>query len=284
MSLLLLLACGPELASETPEPVRLQAWVEDKQVAAGEPIVLHVQLQADKGWSAEPELGLPQELGAELVQASPGDWTFELRGDPGSYLIPPTVVQVAGPEGQSQELSSPPIFVDLGVEGPSSDLQPPEALLSPVQDEGKGPLVALLVGGALILLGALAALVLAPALRRAQPQREPAPRPEALALEAWAVAMGQKLPPDQLALQLSAILRRYIEDSTGARATSATTAELLADLAVLPRWGPHLQSLSALLETTDRLKYAGGSSLDRQRVDQDLRQLLQATRPWPEAA
>jgi hypothetical protein len=162
MTLLLALACAPELREEADEPVRLEAWVEEKKVAAGEPIVLHVRLQTQAGWTAEPELGLPSELGAELVASAPGDWTFELSGDPGSYLIPPTVVTVAGPQGQQEQLQTTPIYVDLGVQGPSSELQPMEALLEAPEKERNTALILALVGGALLLLGGLAALVLAP--------------------------------------------------------------------------------------------------------------------------
>jgi hypothetical protein len=282
MTLLLALACAPELREEADEPVRLEAWVEEKKVAAGEPIVLHVRLQTQAGWTAEPELGLPSELGAELVASAPGDWTFELSGDPGSYLIPPTVVTVAGPQGQQEQLQTTPIYVDLGVQGPSSELQPMEALLEAPEEERNTALILALVGGALLLLAGLAALVLAPLLRRGVPQRQPAPRHAEIALAEWAAVLDQELDPAECAMKLSRILRRYIQDSTGAPALSATTVELLADLALVPRWRPQLEALRRVLQSTDRIKYAGAAASEGlfDQLDQDFRALVVGTRPW----
>jgi hypothetical protein len=121
----------------------------------------------------------------------------------------------------------------------------------------------------LILLAIAAVVVLVRWLRRRRTTAAPATAaraldPAAQALAELAALRAQQLPArgqfDAHALQLTRILRRYLEAVTPAPRPGHTTPELVAALTT-SRLGPDdVQRLGALLRVWDRLKFARATS------------------------
>jgi hypothetical protein len=84
--------------------------------------------------------------------------------------------------------------------------------------------------------------------------RELSPRERALV--DMAGLHGVEIPPYQLAVELSDILRIYLEEAFGIRATTATSLEFLESIHNNPLFSEQeKQSLADFLETTDLLKF-----------------------------
>ncbi len=137
------------------------------------------------------------------------------------------------------------------------DLRPPAAPLA-IPVAARPPWAALLAGGvAAVLL--LAAFVFV--RRRRRRAREQPPTPAELAL----AELRRLIEDDPLArgelqtfyVELTGIVRRYLERSTGVRAPEQTTAEFLRAMRAHPAFGPEeRQRLAAFLEAADLVKFA----------------------------
>jgi hypothetical protein len=199
-----LLACAGE--APPPAPEAAPVWIEDRTVDAGAPVVLH----APDTVSVEAPAGL---TATKRATGDDGTAVWELRGDPGSFHV-----EVAGTQ----------LFFDIGVEGPTG---------GPMDDlarvpEPPPPLWPWLVGS-VVGAGALAAGALY-AWKRFRPAAPPPPpeAPHVRARREWAAArVRADLAPELLALELSAVYRRYLEATGGFSATARTTREILDNLA-----------------------------------------------------
>ncbi|MFZ5479792.1 MAG: hypothetical protein ACOZNI_23710 [Myxococcota bacterium] len=189
-----------------PAPPAARAWIEERKVDAGEPVVLHAPIA---------ETPAPSD-GLAIAQRSVGDdgtATWELRGEPGSYWVG---------VGEAQ------LFFDIGVEGPTGG--PMEDLVAvPAPPPPVWPWVAGgLVAAALLGVGAVKAW------QRFKPVPPPPP-PEPAHVRArreWAaLRVRDDLAHESLALELSAVYRRYLEAAGGWTATARTTREILDNLA-----------------------------------------------------
>jgi hypothetical protein len=111
-----------------PPVVDARAELAHNHVEAGAEVELTIELMVGEGWTLE--VGQPQAEGLEVVQvdeegpARVGQRSrtlrhYSLAGEPGSYVIYPGVAEAAGPQDQSRTIEMPPLFVDVGVEGPS---------------------------------------------------------------------------------------------------------------------------------------------------------------------
>lgn len=248
----------------------MESRVESPSVGSGEPVVYEVDLLAREGWTLEPTVLLPPELEAE--QERDGQTLIlRLTGPDGSYELPALDVTATGPEGQTQSLQTAAIFVDIGVQGPSSTLAEPAAVARPEPPVWPWVLGGVL-GGLALIGGGLAAWR---RLRPAPPPPPPTP-PHLVALRAWNEARLKHRGDDHaLALALSDIFRRYTASVTEVRnATALTSFELVQKLPT--RWDR--ERCKRLLNATDLIKFAraeGGSQLFDE-LDADLKVVLKA--------
>ncbi len=288
MIALLLFACSgsPQTQGEA-EALALWGEVEAMKVEEGEPVRLAVRLREPVGWSAEPLP--PTATGLEVTQlttegplAVPGGqlttWRYELSGPPGSYVIQPGSAQATGPGDQARELLADPIFVDLGVDGPSSAVADFEAV--PDQPPTPWALYAALGAGALGLL--LAWFLLSRALRKAPAPPAPILPAHQQARDRWQQVRGAGLEDHPQAVALSRILREYLEAITGWPATMRTGSEILAWMEQDRVAGASARLHAArILDATDRLKFAreGGGEPFFRALDQDFEAVIEATRP-----
>lgn len=241
--LLALSGCGGQKALDAlaPPEVALVARVDEARVDKDEAVKLEIRGTASEGWTLTPGQvsaeGLQIEAAPPEGPAQSGDqqvwtWRYALSGPPGSYVIEPGGGVADGPGGQHRELETPPIFVDIGVTGPSG-----------------GPMAEL--------------------------EELPAPEPPPWGLIAGGAA---------LALELSRILRVYVEAITGFPATARTSREILRALETEARLELSLRVRAGhILDATDRLKFAreGGGEGFFKALDEDFLAVLDATRPKP---
>jgi len=277
----LLLACHrPNAPAVATEPT-MTATVRAAKVGKDQPVELTVDGNAPQGWTLE--LGAPSSEGLTVTASDPvqnGSHTsqqFTLTGPAGSYVVNLAPGHATGPEGTAKDLPMAPLFVDIGVEGPSGG---PMADLLPTPPERDIPWIWIGAGvGAAALLGA--GLY---AWRRSRPPLPPPPPVPAhvVARRAWDEARRAGLDDHALALRLSNVLRTYFDDAIGFPASARTTREILAHLEVAGTLdAAHRGRARHILDATDRLKFAreGGGTGFFEALDDDFSAVLDATRP-----
>ena len=279
----LLIGCGeavlPPMASP---PVDLTASVQASKVPEGEPVVLTLSLYAAQDWTLQ--LQEPAAEGLELTPAEQdgpvqeGDrqrtrLQYNLTGPAGSYVIQPGAALAVGPGDQQRELVPPPIFVDIGVDGPTGGElagaeAPPEPPEPPWALIGAGVLGVVLLSGGLVWW-----------MRRPKPIPPPEPI-DVRARRLWSVARSAGMDDHTLALTLSGVLRDYLQRRYSWPATSRTSREILAFLEDRVPASLRLQ-LTAVLEANDRLKYAreGGGGAFFDSLEASFLDILQTSRP-----
>lgn len=289
--LLALLACQDEgpIAPALAQPT-YEARVVSARVEAGAPVQIELVARSAPGWTVlqggleAPGLTIRatgEEGPVRVGEADSHVWRFEAEGPAGSYVITPAPAQATDPSGATVELPAEPLFVDIGVTGPTggpiADFQavpPPEGF--PWAAAGAGLLATALVGGGLAWWRR----------RAVAPPPPPPPVPaDVAALRAWEAARLAGLEDHPLALELSRVLRVFLEAVTGLPATSGTTREILRGLEDDRRMGPALVIRAAhVLDATDRLKFAreGGGARFFDELDQDFRAVVEALKPRPE--
>lgn len=282
-----LLACQPGLPLPPPAEVELVATVAAQHVDEGQPVELTVQLLQAPGWTAE--LAPPTAAGLELRQVaeegpvqvgerSLRTFRYELTGPPGSYVIEPGSADARGPGDQQRPLQAPPLFVDLGVQGPTSQVADFQA--APPPEPFPWALAAGLAAGTLALAGTGAWLW----SRRRAPAAPPPPPdpPHVAARRQWAQVRAQGLADHPQAVALSQVLRRYLEAITGWPATMRTGPEILRWMEQESVTGASARLRAGrILDATDRLKFAreGGGASFFAALDQDFEAVIEATRP-----
>lgn len=290
MIALLLLACGPRLTdAPDPPPVALEARLERRAVASGESAALQVAIETDAGWSFAAPVPAVDGLTVDALEPEESGsasrlvtrFHYRLSGPDGSYVIPALSVDFSGPAGETTALSTAPLYLDIGVEGPTSAIE--ELAAAPPAPTPVWPYA--LAAGALVAAagGALSWLL----LRRRPAEIPPTPPdPAEVALGAWAAVWGDpSLDEHALAREMSAIFRRYLEDALQIEAESQTSFEVLDRLREHPRFTDSLRDRAGrLLTATDLVKFArqGDRSLF-DTLDEDLRAVIDATRARQEA-
>lgn len=204
----------------------------------------------------------------------------------------------AAPAGQAEELLTEEVPVEiesvLTAEG-SGTLGAERGELDEVV--GRSWMVpALICGGAALLALALLAVRARRRRQRAEVRRSAAE----IAFGRLAALEGRGLPEGREAadgwyVELSDIVRRYIEDRFGIRAPELTTEEFLREARRLDALNePHGALLSAFLEACDRVKFAGHepdadesqAAIGRARrlIEETAAAMAAATPPLPAAA
>ena len=287
LAMVLLVACGQELLPALARPdVDVRLELEARKVAAGQPVVATVQVIQAEGVElrvAEPAAeGLELELEEERTEPFDG-WSLStrrylLRGEPGSYVVALVGAVAVHPDGHEEQLEVAPVFVDIGVDGPSSEL---EDLVMPVPPEppmwpwvlAAGVLIGLVIAGAIWLWRR----------RKRATQRVQAQPAHVLALHAWQVVQRDRSLSDHArALQLSEVFRRYLEAVHPMPASSLTTREICDAIyrdGLVP--GALLDRARRILMATDLLKFArrGGGVEFFHELDEDFQAYVFATRP-----
>lgn len=283
----LLNACGGDLLPPLARPdadVRLELAA--RKVQADEALIATVTVI--KGDGVELELGQPGAEGLETaVREKRGEpfegyhlstITYELSGEPGSYVVSLPPPHVVHPDGREEDLEVPAVFADIGVDGPSSQL---EGLLVPEPPEpARWPWV--------LLVAAVSAAIGGGAVswwrsRKRATRTVSSEPPDVLAHYAWrAVMADKKLDDHARALQLSEVFRRYLEAVHPMPATALTSREITDIIyrdGLVP--GGLLDRARRILMATDLLKFArrGGGIEFFHELDRDFRAYLEATRP-----
>ena len=287
--LLLLAGCGADvLPPLAPPSAEIVARVASPKVGPGEPVALEVVVSAEDGWDVQPGVPVADGLTVTFEGASEplrvGDravttWRYSLTGPDGSYVIDPGGGSAAGPGGDAREVETPPIFVDIGVAGPTGG--PMADLLEPPPPE---PLPWGWIAGGTLAAAAVAAGVGYAVWRWGRVVALPPPPdpPHVVAVRAWAEVRAAGLDDHAQALSLSRVLRVYLEAITGWPATARTTREITGflereralDATNRPR-------AARVLDATDRLKFAreGGGEAFFSLLDEDFAAVIRATAP-----
>lgn len=290
------LGCGPvALPPGEAPPVELRLQAVSRRVDSGAPVEVEVVLWTAQGWSAAPgPLDAPGlEAGPATVSGPVLDggrarqtWSTPLRGADGSYVVRLAAVPTTGPDGPGTPLEVPPLFVDIGVDGPRATGVADFEAAPPVAEGWPAWAWVALTGGAAAGLGLA---LWARRRRRVAPAAGPPPpgpleRARAEWAEARRRAAAEAWADPALATALSAILRRCVEAVTGWPAPARTTREILAHLEAERLLGPAERARAArILDATDRLKFAreGGGTGFFDALDADFDAVLGSLAPPP---
>lgn len=279
---------GPSaLAPLAPPEVDLVARVSQAHVDKDQPVQLEIRGTASEGWTLQPGAvsaeGLTVTPTAQEGPVQTGDqqvwtWRYELSGPPGSYVVEPGGGSASGPGDQRRDIETPPLFVDIGVTGPTGG--PMADVEAPPPPEP--PPWGLIAAGGALALAALGAGIWWRRRARAPVPPPPPEPPHVLASRAWERARLSDLDDHALALELSRVLRVYVEAITGFPATARTSREILRALESEVRLEPSLRVRAGhILDATDRLKFAreGGGEAFFKSLDEDFLAVIEATRP-----
>lgn len=299
----LLIGTGVRAADPTPNaaaPVTVHASVDRDRITIGDPIRYTVSVAA----AADTEILIPVFSGSlgdftvsdfgELPTRSENGRTITSRWytltifSPGDHLVPAPKVQYRTPGEGLREAEGNEVLVGvtslLGTEkNPSDirDIKPPEEVPFDWRPIGVGAAAVLLVG----LLGAgLFHVLNRPRRRRVLPPQPP----HELALAALNRLRARHLIDEgkfeEYYVQLSAIVRRYLEDRFHLRAPEMTTEEFLSAVASDGRLiAPHRRLLAEFLSQADLVKFARHLPTfeDSESAYNAARRFVEETRPAP---
>ena len=275
-------------------PVKATVTVWPPKPNLGEPIYLRLDIEAPAGISVDApfqEAG-DQRLGRFKVvgfvrdtQRKPDgaqhqEQTYTLEAPTsGKHRLPPLRLEMvdsrgdAGKQaGKSQEMLTEEIPLDIApvkTEDTSAKLHAAAGKLDPDVGGTNWILIAVLVGGGLVLAGGAYMMVQMMRTRRRIAVKKSA-YDEAIGKLRSLEARGAPAAEDADAwfVELSAIVRSYLERRYDIRAPELTTEEFLLVASRAPELtGAHRDQLSQFLERCDRVKFAGyrpesGESID----------------------
>ena len=283
---------GDVLPALAPPQAEVTAVAVDSKVESGEPVIVEIKSWAAEGWKVDPGIPFADGLEAELVseegplQVDGRDvhtWKYALSGPDGSYVVGVSEGSGVGPESQERTFEPSPLFVDIGVKGPTGGPMEGFATAPPPQPP---PYRWMALAVAVVLF----VLALIWGIRRWLHGREkalpPPIPPHIIAQGAWSDARAQIKEDHPLALRLSMVLREYVEARSGVPATKGTTNEILKYLEQHGFDGERFDiearmRVQRILDATDRLKFAreGGGEAFFKSLDADFEGIINATRP-----
>ena len=294
--LLALLACADSgvLSALAPPQAEVRIEVQEAKVGSGEAVIIDIETWSANGWAVQAGVPVAEGLTVELVEQSEpvvvDDRTvrvmrYALSGPDGSYVIATTEGEATGPGDQQRSFNPPPIFADIGVDGPVGG--PMDGFAA--TPEPTPPPYAWIAGAVAALLALVIAVVLFVRwLRHRERPAAPITPPHIVAQGDWAEARSTIDDDHRLALRLSMILRVYIEAVTPIPATAATAGEIGEGLR---RHGFDGRAMSdedripveRILDSTDRLKFAreGGGQAFFDELDRHFASVIAASRPRP---
>ena len=191
-----------------------------------------------------------------------------------------------GPGDQERTFELSPVFVDIGVKGPTGGPMDGFASAPPAPPPPWRwiALTLAIVAAVLLVIWAVRRKL------RSRPVVLPPPTPAHIVAQgAWADARAQITDDHPLAVRLSMVLREYIEARAGLPATRATTTEILQHFEHHGFGGRAFDiearmRVQRILDATDRLKFAreGGGEVFFSSLDKDFEGIIDATRPQPD--
>ncbi len=260
--------------SERPA-VELRAEVDRAEVAAGEPVVYRIVLNADPTVSVSlPDVG-PRIQGLRIVdmgedaarnvegRRESGRW-YRLEADlSGSYVLPGVKLPYTGPDGKETSAEAEPVFLKVLPPKPVSGAGEKPADIRDLKPlvEIRRPLPVRWILAASVLLAAAGAIGLLFWRRRRRQPRVP-PTAEELVQKELADLDASGLVEEErfreYVFGLSLVFRRYLERKFGIPAAEQTTEEVLQGLRSSQRMGEDFKRAArAFLESTDPVKYRG---------------------------
>jgi hypothetical protein len=301
-----LLITAPAFGADPPPaasaPVTAQASVDRSQVTIGDPIRYMVQVTA----TADTEVMIP------VLTGNLGDFTISDFGElptrkhdgqivvsrwytlavfaPGDHLVPAPKVRYRTAGEELQEVEGNEVLVGVTSllareKNPSDirDIKPPEEVPFDWRPLGIGAAVVVAVG----LLGSGLFYLLNRPRRQRMFAAEP---PHEVALAALLKLRARHLIEEgkfeEYYVQLSAIVRRYLEDCFRLRAPEMTTEEFLLAVASEGRLAPpHRQLLGEFLSQADLVKFAKHlpALQDSENAYIAARRFVEETQPQPAA-
>lgn len=298
-----LAAPGALLAQPTPTvtaPVTIHAHVDRKEVTIGDPIRYTVEISA----APDTEVVIPVLSGTlgDFSITDFGDvpphkqdgrvvttrWYTLTIFDTGDHLIPAPKVSYRLPGEELKEAQGEEVLVGVASLLAKAkdahdirDIKPPEEL--PFDWRPYGIVLGALIGVGLLGVGCFYLL------NRPRRQRIVPPRPaHEVALAALNRLRSQKLIEqgrfEQYYVQLSSIVRQYLENGFNLRAPEMTTEEFLTALASDRRLNmPHRRLLSEFLSQADLVKFARHlpSLKDSEAAYEAARRFIEESRPAP---
>ncbi|MEC7987350.1 MAG: hypothetical protein VX278_19420 [Myxococcota bacterium] len=266
---------GTEESKRSTEVVEWYAYCESSKVASEQPIVLYVDVFSLNDWSVSVEEPHSKTMRVQrdekIFREKIGDRVYErhrflLYGTDGSHVI--ESLQLQASNGTEQKTySGEQIFVDIGIEGPSSEVN---GLLQ-VEDTGS-PIWPWIIGA-----GILSGIVGWYGYRRQKNRSQPL-SPVQRAREQWQEIRASGASDHDLAVALSMIVRVFLDSVLESELVHKTPLEAKnwVSKASLPQ--EIKQALSRIFNATDLLKYAreGGGESFFNRLEQDLILVLHA--------
>lgn len=279
----LLWACGGDALPPLEVPrADLRMEVESRRVAPDE--VVKVRVRASHAEDVALQATVPTAQGLEVVETGsheerlgPNVVTvkeYQLSGPPGSYVVSLPDGVARYPDGREEKIPGSPVFVDIGVTGPHSELA--DIALPPPPDPIRWPWY-LLAGTAVVGAG-LGAWAWA-RRRRAVVERVPDVPPYVVAMREWQDWLERPgLDDHARALGLSEVFRRYLERTMGWPATAMTTREVCDALYKDGMPAFTLDGARRVLAPMDLLKFArqGGGRALFEGLDKDFRAVMAA--------
>jgi hypothetical protein len=303
MGLLVLAGCGgeqrPDRASTASSanaierkaekgPVKLFVRVWPREPRLSDLVEMEVSVESQPGVEIKPP-AFGQAVGDFLIRdyterpLEPGATNrrrshYELEpAHAGKHLIRSVAIEFVDRRPNSERRGEPALIetepLEVNVTSVLGDETPNLARLQPMLPPRSVPQSSAI--GWVVAIGVVALLVvLVVAARRRRERRLIEPRrqtPEEIAHSALARLLAEDLPARGLVkefyLQLTGIVRHYVEDTTGIRAPEQTTEEFLRDIRAR-RVFPLERSarLAEFLEAADLVKYAGQTP-DNNQID-----------------
>lgn len=237
-------------------------------VAVGQTVHVRARLEAPSGAIARwPAVGVPPAVVARSKQERRE--TSQLRSDwelialrPGRWTVSSCAVERILLDGTTNYFVFPPLELEVRrtlteTNFTARDIAGLQRWPSPVWQR---LLAAILAVAALALLAA-GAVRLARRLKRQRLAEPPPPPPHTRALEAIARLRARGMPSpaelDVFFVELSSVVRRYLEEAFGLRAPEQTTEEFIRAAADEPRLSvAHRALVQSFLEQADLVKFA----------------------------
>lgn len=253
-TVLLLWACQSASSPPPMAPLSIEAVVGQVDIPSGEATALTVEVMVEDGLSVQLQPPSSEELTIVSVgQDEPvlmGShqrlvFHYTFTGEDGSHIIQPGAALIDSAE---EPIVAAPIFVDIGVDGPSGG-ELAEFASAP---EAAFPWQWLALG----VSGLCAAAGLAAFLRHRSNRPAPVESPEHRARRRWTAARATDVSDPELALMLSSIFEDYLHERHDFPAQASTSQEILRALSergVLT--AQNRPALAAILEASDRLKF-----------------------------
>jgi hypothetical protein len=204
--------------------------------------------------------------------------TYELSGEDGAHVIVVPAMEAAGPGDQTRTIEPAPVFVDIG--------SPPTPLdglagLEAVPEEQDPPFW--IIVGVVAVLGLIAAALLFRRRSAGPPPLDPA---DVVARMSWEAARLEAVDDHALALALSQIFRRFLQEVTAFPMLARTSREIVEYLEQEALLDEELRRRARqVLDATDRLKFAreGGGTEFFDALEADFLAVVDfMSRPQPE--